>query len=179
MPSTGVKIERFLQGDDSVMEALLGMFREPVWFYLKQKIPAGDVEDLFHDVVIAGFNGLARLEDPDKLVPWMLAITRRKVQAYYRQRDQTHTAFAEDQQHAPYLPGQGLSQERNLRLGKIHRCINQLREPFQEAAILHFILGMSYREVARIMDCNENTAKARINRAKIMIFKCASGGKPC
>jgi len=176
MQSTQTKIERFLQGDNSVMEDLLSLFRDKVWYYLKAKIPYDDVEDLFHDVVIAGFNGLPRLQEPDKLLPWMLAITRRKIQEYYKKRDVATTSYSEEQQEPTYHPKKNLSQEKSIKLNKIHGCINQLREPFREVAILHFILGMPYPEVALMMGCNDNTAKSRINRAKVMIFKC-SGGK--
>jgi RNA polymerase sigma-70 factor (ECF subfamily) len=48
----------------------------------------------------------------------------------------------------------------------IYNAIQQLAEPFRSAVVLRDIQGLSYDEIALLMDCNLGTVKSRLARAR-------------
>jgi RNA polymerase sigma-70 factor (ECF subfamily) len=166
-----VWITRFLNGEPGATERLLGFFDKKVWYLVRQKIPSQETEDVYQDICLAVFSGLERLREHDKFLAWVLALARRKIHEFYRSREIEDLPFMEDiflENDHPHAP---VSQERALRTKRIHACIQELDEPYRETATYHFVLGLPYSEIALVMECNPNTAKARINRAKSMLFE--------
>lgn len=165
-------IENYLNGDPSAMDALLQCFSKKVWFLVLRKIPAQDAEDLYQDICLDIFEGVSRLRERSKFMAWVFALTRRKIHEFYRSRE--GEPLAQSEQLLPEtLVWEGMvPQEKVMRMKRIQNCIEGLSEPYRETAMYHFLLGLPYSEVAMVMGCNENTAKARINRAKTMIFNC-------
>lgn len=59
-----------------------------------------------------------------------------------------------------------LSQEAQARL---LWALRQVKLRFRVPLVLHAIEGLSYAEVARVLDCAENTVKSRISRARRLV----------
>lgn len=181
MKDIDVYIERYLNGDQLAMKPLLAAFHKRVWCMVIAKIPAQDTQDVFQDACLDVFQGLHRLRDRDKFLSWVFSLTRRKIHEYYRNRDRNQAdlplldALLED--NAGFAAP--ISQEKALRIRDIHVSIKKLDEPYRTTAIYHFVLGMPYSEVACVLACNENTIKARINRAKVMIFDLLQRNPTC
>ena len=50
-------------------------------------------------------------------------------------------------------------------------AIDALPEEFREAVLLRDLNGLSYEEIARIIDCPVGTVKSRVNRGRIRLQK--------
>ena len=51
------------------------------------------------------------------------------------------------------------------------RAVERLPEEFREAVLLRDLNGLSYREIARIIDCPLGTVKSRVNRGRLRLQK--------
>lgn len=177
MEQTSMWIQQVLNGDASAMNPLLAAFSKKVWYLILKKIPTQDVEDVYQEVCLAVFSGLNRLQSPDKFMAWVFSLTRRKIHEYYRRNDGVEiTAFDETAEPEAESTAAPQAQEHLLRLKDLQRNIQRLATPYRDTAIYHFVLGLPYREVAGVMLCNENTAKARITRARTMLQEAMHGG---
>ena len=56
-------------------------------------------------------------------------------------------------------------------LQKIQNAIDTLQNKYKEALILRDINGMSYKEIAEIINVPVGTVKSRVNRARIKLQK--------
>lgn len=151
---------------------LFDRFRPKVWMYILQKVPSQDAEDVFQEICLNVFTKLANLKDPDKFLPWVFSITRRRVQDYYRAKYNQPNLVGEDQFEFPLLEDASFSHDRRLYIKELRKCILGLKDPYREVALLHFILGLSAPEIVKVLDLNENTVKSHIIRSRPLIFKC-------
>jgi RNA polymerase sigma factor (sigma-70 family) len=61
--------------------------------------------------------------------------------------------------------------EKRERIELLQKALGRLPEPQRAAFTLHKVRGMSYEEVARIMDCSVSAVESRIHRAKLNLQK--------
>jgi len=157
---------------DTDFEILFAEFKPKVWMYVLQKVPAQDAEDVFQEICVNVFTKLENLKDPDKFLPWVFSITRRRVQDYYRAKYNQPPMMGEDQFELPLLEDASFSHDRRLYIKDLRKCVISLREPYRDVAMLHFILGLSAPEIVKVLDLNENTVKSHIIRSRPLIMKC-------
>ena len=153
-------------------EALFAQFKQKVWLYLLQKLPSQDCDDVFQEICLHVFSKLDRLNDPDKFIPWVFSIARRRVQDYYRGRYNQPQILGDSQFELNLVEDASFSQDRRLYIRELRECILKLRDPYREVALLHFIVGLSSPEIVKVLDLNENTIKSHIIRSRPLIFKC-------
>jgi len=157
---------------DVDFEILFAEFKPKVWMYVLQKVPPQDAEDVFQEICVNVFTKLGNLKDPDKFLPWVFSITRRRVQDYYRAKYNQPPMMGEDQFEFPLLEDASFSHDRRLYIKELRKCIVALRDPYRDVAMLHFILGLSAPEIVKVLGLNENTVKSHIIRSRPLIFKC-------
>ena len=165
-------IGRYLDGDASAFRNLFQLFRSKVWLYILQKVPAQDAEDVFQEICVGVSSKLGKLKDPSKFLSWVFSITRRRVQDYYRQKYHRPPTMGEDQFELAMMEDASFSQEERLYIQELRNCILNLRDPYREVALLHFIVGLTSPEIVKVLNLNENTVKSHIIRSRPLIFKC-------
>jgi len=156
-------------------ESALKILSKKVWVYLLQNVHAQDVDDVYQEVCMHVYTGLSGLNSPDKMVPWMFGIARRRVQDYYRNKKRRPALESLDEFNLPDRNPAPFSQEQRLYVQRLRSCILGLNEPYREAATLFFVVGLTVPEMVEVMERNENTIKSWVNRCKPMIFKCVRG----
>ena len=161
--------KELVEGD---FENLFDHFKPKVWMYVLQKVPPQDAEDVFQEICLNVFTKLQNLKDPEKFLPWVFSITRRRVQDYYRAKYNQPAMVGEDQFEFPLIEDASFSHDRRLYIKELRECIVELKDPYREVAILHFILGLSAPEIVKVLGLNENTVKSHIIRSRPLIFKC-------
>lgn len=62
-----------------------------------------------------------------------------------------------------------LVMEKNEISNIIMKAIKSLPESFRMAIVMRDIQGLSYEEIAQVMNCSEGTIKSRINRARLKV----------
>lgn len=118
---------------------------------------AGLAEQLAQDCWVAVWRGVARLQDPAKFGPWVFGILRRKGadQIRLRQRERGSEVEAEESVSP--------RQEDALALRDAFAAL----PPEQRlAAHLHFVEGLTLREIAEVKGVPEGTAKSRLFHAR-------------
>lgn len=153
------------------MEVLFDSVKKKLWLYLLQKVPSQDAEDVFQEVCLHAFTKLHNLEDRAKFLPWVFSIAKRRVLDFYRARYSKPTLVNEDQFEFNLLQDASFSQDKRLHIKELRECIVQLRDPYREVAILHFIVGLTSPEIVKVLELNENTVKSHIIRSRPMILK--------
>jgi RNA polymerase sigma-70 factor (ECF subfamily) len=52
---------------------------------------------------------------------------------------------------------------------KLHRCLERLKPLHREVLLLKFLEGMSYEQIADVLECNVGTVRSRIFHARLAL----------
>lgn len=105
----------------------------------------------------------------DQVRPWAFTILRRLWQNELRQS----RAEPLEEGAASLLDGGGETPEtlvtRKLLRSEIIQAIDALPEAFREVLVLREIEGLSYAEIARLLECPRGTVMSRLARARLLL----------
>jgi len=134
------------------------VFRYALWITKNQPL----AEDLVQETFLRAWRSLDSLENDKAAKAWLFTILRRENARIY-ERYRPELVDIEDQSVAESGDREPESRmERELLLNAIHRLDAEYREPL----LLQVIGGFSGKEIAAIMDLNNNTVMTRLFRAR-------------
>lgn len=122
-----------------------------------------DAEDIVQDAFLSAFKALDGFRGGDART-WVLAIVRNTAMNFLRRRKpgtQIDTDLMED---GSPNPEQGMLAE--ARREQVRRAIARLEPEFREALVLREIEGLSYKEIAAVLDIPVGTVMSRLARAR-------------
>jgi RNA polymerase sigma-70 factor, ECF subfamily len=124
-----------------------------------------DAEDIVQEAFLKAFKALDGFRGGDARV-WMLSIVRNTAMNFLRSRKRD-VAIDQDQlepaDRSPN-PEQGLLDE--SRRDQVRRAIARLEPEFRETLVLREIEGLSYKEIAAVLDVPAGTVMSRLSRAR-------------
>lgn len=160
------------KGDKDAFHDLHQIFwRQIRYFIWKTLKNESEVEDVLQETFIEAYRHLSQLKDPSVFRPWLYKITlyqcnrvfRRKRPLIFSDMEESVVAAIPDET-AEFLP---LSVLENKEAGAlILKLVEQLPDEQRTTLTLFYFQQMTIVEIARIMDCPENTVKSRMRYAK-------------
>jgi RNA polymerase sigma-70 factor (ECF subfamily) len=162
---------RRARGGDAVAYADLVRPHQPLLFRTACLLAgsAADAEDAVQDGLVKAWRALPRFRAGEPVRPWLLAIvanearSRRRAagrRAAWTLRLAAHERSSGDA--APSPEAVVLVRERRQELTDLLRA---LPEREREVLVLRYVLDLSEREMAGVLDCRPGTVKSRLSRA--------------
>ena len=107
---------------------------------------------------------------------WLFTIARNHcIDLIRKKKTDSHSKGAEDKGMIDLANHQLANPRKAASQSEIEECVSsavaELSEPFRSALILRYYEDISYAQIAKILQCNEGTAKSRVARAKQMLTK--------
>lgn len=153
--------------DDRAFTALYRAQVDFVWRVARAMgVPDAIVDDVVHDVFFVVRRRLDTLEPGRGVRPWLAGITRNvAMQAHRKRAREARRIAALAEPTPPRLP------EDDLEMGEAAALMQTFVDGLAEDKRLVFLLceveGLSVAESARVLECNNNTAHARLRAARI------------
>jgi RNA polymerase sigma factor (sigma-70 family) len=124
-----------------------------------------DAEDIVQEAFLKAFKALDSFRGGDARV-WMLAIVRNTAMNFLRGGKREVAIELDQLEPADRSPNpeQGLLAE--SRREQVRRAIARLEPEFRETLVLREIEGLSYKEIAAILDVPTGTVMSRLSRAR-------------
>ncbi len=122
-----------------------------------------EAEDAVQDGCLRALGHAGDLEDPDRLLGWLLRIVRRA--AIDRLRARRESTVAEDALEGLESPPVGAPQPA-LDPAPHHPPVRSHPDPAPLVVCLKYLGGMSYAEIAAVLDVPESTVLGRLQRAR-------------
>lgn len=144
---------------ESLVAALYqDVFRYALWLCKNPPL----AEDLVQETFLRAWRSLESLQNDKAAKAWLFTILRREnARLYERYRpelvDIETQAITESDDNEP-----DFKMEREL----LHNAINRLESDYREPLLLQVIGGFSGKEIAEILDLNNNTVMTRLFRAR-------------
>ena len=163
-------LARVADGDPGAVREVLSRYSALVWSLASglSKDPL-EVEDVVQDTWLAVVRRIASLDDPGAFRAWMYRIARNLVTTRLRRRrallsldDPDH---ADDAPVAPDPTDDALEVDA-FDASDIQRAMERLPLPQREALALRYVDGLTYDELASVVDRNVGTVRSRLHYAK-------------
>lgn len=144
---------------ESLVAALYqDVYRYAYWICKNQPL----AEDLVQETFLRAWRSLESLQNDKAAKAWLFTILRREnARLYERYRpelvDIEGQAIAERSDNEP-----DHTMDREL----LHNAINRLEREYREPLLLQVVGGFSGKEIAEILDLNNNTVMTRLFRAR-------------
>jgi RNA polymerase sigma-70 factor (ECF subfamily) len=170
MTSDEVLVERTLSGDLSAFETLVERHRDVVYRVARRIVGDDEADDVAQDAFLRAFHRLSLFRGESPFRSWLLriahnaalnALTRRRVEpledADSGEPDEIGTG-------AHRTPAEHLEvSERRRRLAV---KLREIGPPHRTVLVLRDIEGLSYEEIAEVMETPVGTVKGRLHRAR-------------
>jgi RNA polymerase sigma-70 factor (ECF subfamily) len=157
--------ERFRSGDRGAFDLLVRKHQKGVWRVVRRYVKAdADAKDVTQQVFVRAFKGLATFRGAASVRSWLYRIAINCALSWIRDHRREQPAeIAEDSLTAlPVAPGRIADDQDGMRL---RAAIAQLPPKQKLVLELRVFDDLSFKEVAELADCSENTAKVNFHYA--------------
>ena len=171
-------VERVQQGDKKAFNLLVSRYQNKVAGLLTRYISPNDIPDVAQESFIKAYRSIGSFRGDSAFYTWLYRIAVNTAKNYLTaqgRRPPSEDILAEDAES--YDVGTNLrvvdTPENEMLSNELKNIvfdtIKGLQEDLRTAITLREIEGLSYEEIAEIMDCPVGTVRSRIFRAREII----------
>jgi RNA polymerase sigma-70 factor (ECF subfamily) len=147
-------------GDETAFRQLYERFADRVYRYAYTILRGKHLaEEVAQETMIAVWKGASKFAGRSKVSTWIFGIARN--QAYSLVRKEIRTERVPDVSLIQPDPAPGIHRQE-----MVARALERLSDDHREVVFLTFYEGLSYREIASILDIPTGTVKSRMFHAK-------------
>ena len=154
-------------------------------YYLAVKYAKDEqaAQDILQEAYLKAFTRLDQLEKPEAFPGWLGTIVGNLAKNYLQKKNPLlFSDIAANDQEEPfeyeikdetrdYQPELSYTRQETQQL--VHEMINSLSEEQRVCILMYEIEGIPIKEIARALDCSENTVKSRLNYGRKNLKKQA------
>ncbi len=174
-------VVRVQQGDKRAFDLLVLKYQHKIIAVVHRYVrDSADVNDVVQDAFIKAYRALPNFRGDSAFYTWMYRIAINTAKNHLISRGRRPPSSDVDIEDAEFYSGNENLQdvdtpENNLFRDELHAAVDnvieQLPEDLRTAVTLREMEGLSYEEIAEIMECPVGTVRSRIFRAREAIDK--------
>jgi RNA polymerase sigma-70 factor (ECF subfamily) len=174
-------VKRVQAGDTGAFDILVQKYQHKVVNLVGRFVSDhAECQDIAQDSFIKAFRAIQNFRGDSQFYTWLYRIAANTAKNYLASRARKSPGYTVDVDDAQYFEGEsGLkeySNPENLLLTDeikttIFSAIENLPDDLKSAITLRELDGLSYEEIAEVMDCPIGTVRSRIFRARDAIDK--------
>jgi RNA polymerase sigma-70 factor (ECF subfamily) len=153
-------------GDRAAFHELVEAYQQRMTYYVRRLVQdVHQARDILQDVWLDVYRTLDKLQSPAAFRVWLYRIAHNHAVSHIRR--EKVAAEASDQLA---VDGEEIERWNDLdaleNAELVHVALNRLSVSHREVMTLRFLEGMDVKEIARVLECSEGTAKSRLHYAK-------------
>lgn len=167
-------VERARRGDGHAFRLLVDKYQDQIEGLIRQSLGREDVADLQQDTFLQAYANLDQLQHPERFGAWLYGIALNLIKMQHRRNGRTHLTSWEALQGGTTRPAAHVPPEQSPEdiattralHAALQAAIDDLSDVNREAVVLHYIDGLSYREIAALLGVPISTVKGRLHKAR-------------
>ena len=169
-------VERVQQGDKRAFDLLVLKYQQKIIALASRFVGAGaEAEDVAQEAMIRAYRALANFRGESAFYTWLYRIAVNTAKNHLAAKGRRPPASDLDAEDAElFLQQEGLTEqatpENELLRDEVQQTLTQAMEnlsaDLKMAVTLRELEGMSYEEIAEVMECPVGTVRSRIFRAR-------------
>jgi RNA polymerase sigma-70 factor (ECF subfamily) len=165
-------IENFKKGDVSTFDTLVLKYQDRIYTLCRYMLGnPQDAEDAAQETFIKAFRGLGSFTPTSSFYTWLYRITVNTCLDHKRKNSFLTFTFSSDNKtsledflsHTP-TPEAALVTKQSAQVLRV--ALSRLSTKLRTALVLKEMEGLSYEEIAEVLDVSMGTVKSRISRAR-------------
>jgi RNA polymerase sigma-70 factor (ECF subfamily) len=174
-------VQRVQAGDKGAFDVLVQKYQHKVINLVGRFVSVhAERQDIAQDAFIKAYRAINSFRGDSQFYTWLYRIAANTAKNYLASRARKSPGYTIDVEDAEHFEGESGLKEyanpENLLLtdeikATIFSAIERLPEDLKSAITLREIDGLSYEEIAQVMDCPIGTVRSRIFRARDVIDK--------
>ena len=174
-------VERVQRGDKNAFSLLVTKYQHKVAHLVTRYVKnSGDVADVTQEAFIKAYRALPNFRGDSAFYTWLYRIAVNSAKNYLVAQGRKPPANDVDAEEADFYDGSDAlkeqnSPERSLMSEQLEKVlfdtVEQLPDDLRTAITLRELEGLSYEDIANVMDCPVGTVRSRIFRAREAIDK--------
>jgi RNA polymerase sigma-70 factor, ECF subfamily len=161
---------RAQRGDRDARAALITRYQRPVFALLSRMLSRQRalIEDMAQETFLRVLRALPTFDTrgPARLGTWILTIATRLVLDHFRRRPDQVLDLQAAGALPTALPRPDQDVDRRALAVELLRAVEELGAPFRAAFLLREVHGLSYEEIANVLEIDIGTVKSRLARAR-------------
>lgn len=167
-------IDRAVAGDSKAFELLVRQYQGRVAAAIARMVPDPDkVNDLTQEAFIKAYRALPGFRGDSSFFTWLFRIAANTARSHFmaegREISLSHVTLEETDWAAPQWHDHDTPERQILRqemLANLQTAIDTLVPSMKKAILLRDVQGLSYEEIAKILECPIGTVRSRIFRGR-------------
>jgi RNA polymerase sigma-70 factor (ECF subfamily) len=174
-------VKRVQAGDTAAFDILVQKYQHKVVNLVGRFVSDhAECQDIAQDAFIKSFKAINSFRGDSQFYTWLYRIAANTAKNYLAARARKSPGYTVDVEDAEHFEGESrlkvFDTPENLLLTEeikttVFSAIDRLPEDLKSAITLREIEGLSYEEIAEVMDCPIGTVRSRIFRARDVIDK--------
>ena len=174
-------VKRVQSGDTAAFDILVQKYQHKLINLIGRYVSdQTECQDIAQDAFIKAYRAIGNFRGDSQFYTWLYRIAANTAKNYLASRARKSPAYSVDVEDAEHFEGESRLKEyttpENTLLTEeikatVFGAIEKLPEDLKSAITLREIDGLSYEEIADVMDCPIGTVRSRIFRARDVIDK--------
>jgi RNA polymerase sigma-70 factor (ECF subfamily) len=173
MPTESETIEQELLaircqlGELAAFDELVARWHTPMWQYVRRMADRNELADeLIQETWLRVLRGIAKLQEPAKVVPWMFGIARHVMMDRLRQKYKQEALLGNALDDLRTSVDEPDESERRDDIANVLDKLEHLPLSQRELLTLYYLDELSIDEVAHVLDIPVGTVKSRLYHAR-------------
>ena len=156
-----------LAGDRDAYRLLVRRYADVLHGHAVRMVGNQDVAaDMVQQALVRGYKKLASCRNPDQVGAWLFRILANQCRDHLRSRHRREIPL----QVLPEIPaprGDPSDEAADAEVrGRLHEALERLTPEQREAFVMRYLEGLSYEEIAAVMNLSVASLKMRVHRAR-------------
>ena len=160
-------VERCLAGNAQAFEPLVRRYQNAAFAtalrYVRSRV---DAQDIVQDAFVAAYCRLGQLRDRRHFGRWLMHIVANRCKDWLRDRRRTQPLDSAEMALENAAAAAHADQMRRLEL---QEAVDLLPEHYRSAVLMYYLSGLSYREIAELMEVPLSTVCGRLQQGRIRL----------
>lgn len=167
----GEIVYKCLNGKPEAFGFLVDKYRESIFAFAYSELHNfHDAEDITQEVFIKAYRKLKCLRHYDRFIAWLYSITYHQCKNLIRSRqNRPDRDYVEDQTPEALMIPSMNSYREDIAIETINEALDSLPKLYSQALTLHYLGGMSIKEIAVFLGTSINAIKHRLSRARTQL----------
>ena len=173
LPGQAALVARCRQGETEAFTPLVRHYQNAAYAVALGYVrDIHEAEDVVQDAFIAAYCKLGQLREPEKFGGWLRGIVVMRCKEWLRHRQVVQAGITSLRRERK--PSAGAEQTERMAKKDLWEEVDKLPVNYRTAALLHYLSGLSYEEIAGFLDLPVSTVKGRLQQARIRLREALS-----
>jgi RNA polymerase sigma-70 factor, ECF subfamily len=163
-------VERVLAGDSETYRVLVRRYQDMLFRHALRMTAESDVAaDLVQASFVKAYTSIAFCRDRDRFGAWLFRILTNACKDHLKSRRRRDVSLDDETVHPESASNPQADLERSETRAQIDNALAKIPDSMREAFMLKHIEGLSYEEIAQIMNTSVPALKMRVHRARELL----------